>query len=92
MYSTVMDVAVTDLRAHLSEWLARASEGEDVVITDRGVPVARLVGLTTTATLERLTAEGVIGRPVTAQRPRATGRPRPRARRPVADQVSDQRR
>ena len=44
-----MDVAVTDLRAHLSEWLDRVREGDEVVITDRGVPVARLVGLTTTA-------------------------------------------
>jgi prevent-host-death family protein len=87
-----MDVAVTDLRAHLSEWLDRAREGDEVVITDRGVPVARLVGLTTTTTLERLTAEGVIGRPATTRRPRASGRPRARARRPVADIVSDQRR
>jgi prevent-host-death family protein len=87
-----MDVAVTDLRAHLSEWLDRARQGDDVVITDRGVPVARLVGLTATAALERLTAEGVISRPATARRPRASGRPRPRARRPVADLVSDQRR
>jgi prevent-host-death family protein len=87
-----MDVAVTDLRAHLSEWLDRARRGDDVVITDRGVPVARLLGLTTTATLERLTAEGVIGRPSAAARPRASGRPRPRPRKPVADLVSDQRR
>jgi prevent-host-death family protein len=87
-----MDVAVTDLRAHLSEWLERAREGTELVITDRGVPVARLLGLTTTTTLERLTAEGVIGRPAVAQRPRASGRPRPRARRPVAEIVGDQRR
>ena len=87
-----MDVTVTDLRAHLSSWLERARDGDDVVITDRGVPVARLTGLTTTATLERLTADGVIGRPATARRPRASGRTRPHARRPVADIVSDQRR
>lgn len=87
-----MDVAVTDLRAHLSEWLDRARHGDEVVITDRGVPVARLLGLTTTATLERLTAEGVIGRSAATPRPRASGRPRPRPRRTVADIVSDQRR
>lgn len=62
------------------------------MITDRGVPAARLTGLTTTATLERLTADGVIGRPATARRPQASGRTRPPARRPVADIVSDQRR
>jgi antitoxin (DNA-binding transcriptional repressor) of toxin-antitoxin stability system len=62
------------------------------VITDRGVPVARLLRLTTTATLERLTVGGVIGRPAAAQRPRASGRTRPRPRRPLADIVSEQRR
>jgi prevent-host-death family protein len=92
VYDESMDVAVTDLRAHLSEWLERARGGDEVVITDRGVPVARLLGLTTTATLERLAADGVIGRPAAAQRPRASGRPRPRPRRPLADIVSEQRR
>jgi prevent-host-death family protein len=87
-----MDVTVTDLRAHLSAWLTRARGGEDVVITDRGVPVARLTGLATAATLERLAAEGVISQPATAQRPRAVGRARPRPRRPLSAIVSDQRR
>lgn len=92
MYASGMNVTVTDLRAHLSSWLERARNGDDVVITDRGVPVARLTGLATAGTLERLTAEGVIGRPATAQRPQASGRTRPRARRALADIVSDQRR
>jgi prevent-host-death family protein len=87
-----MDVTVSELRAHLSSWLGRARDGEEVVITDRGVPVARLTGLATTTTLERLTAEGVIGRPATSRRPGAAGRARPRPRRPLADIVSDQRR
>ena len=58
-----MDVAVSDLRAHLSEWLDRARAGEEVVVTERGVPVVRLLGIGATETLERLTAEGVIARP-----------------------------
>jgi prevent-host-death family protein len=87
-----MNVNVTELRAHLSTWLERAREGHDVVITDRGVPVARLTGVATTDTLERLTAEGVISRPAASHRPQATGRPRPRPRHPLADTVSDQRR
>jgi prevent-host-death family protein len=87
-----MNVAISDLRAHLSEWLDRARRGEDVIVTDRGLPVARLLGLSSTATLERLAAEGVIGRPARADRPIASGRTRPRARRPVAEIVSEQRR
>ena len=85
-----MDVAVSELRAHLSEYLDRAREGTEVVITDRGVPIARLLGLTATATLERLAADGVIAR-AAAPRPRASGQPRPRSA-AVAAIVSDQRR
>jgi prevent-host-death family protein len=54
-----MDVAVSEPRAHLSDYLDRARAGDEVVITDRGVPVARLLGLTATATLERLAADGI---------------------------------
>jgi prevent-host-death family protein len=92
MYILGMDVPVTELRAHLSDWLDRVRGGEEVVITDRGVPVARLTGLTSTAILQRLAADGVIGRDVPARRPAASGQPRPRSRRPVSQYVSDQRR
>jgi hypothetical protein len=47
-----------------------------VIVTDRGLPAARLPGLSTTTTIEQLTAEGVTGRP---ERPRR------------ADLVSEQR-
>ncbi len=87
-----MDVAITELRANLSVWLDQARSGHEIVITDRGVPVARLLGLTTTPMLERLTAEGVISRPGSARRPTASGRPRPRPRRPLSDIVSEERR
>ena len=86
-----MDVAVSEFRAHLSHWLERVREGDEVVITDRGVPVARILGLATTPALEQLTRQGVIARPERRRRPTATGRPRPRSRRPVADVVSEQR-
>lgn len=86
-----MDVAVTELRANLSAWLGRAADGEEVVVTERGTPVVRLVGIDTAPTLERLTEEGVISRPPDPIRPRATGRRRPRSGRPVADIVREQR-
>jgi len=60
-------------------------------VTERGVPVARILGLTTGSTLERLIEQGVIARPARHERPTATGRDRPRARRPVSDIVSEQR-
>src|SRR5437660_6972610 len=90
--SVNLDVGVTELRAHLSAWLERARGGDEIVVTDRGVPVARLVGLATTPTLERLAAEGKIAPAQAVPRPKASGRRRPRSRRPLADIVREQRR
>lgn len=40
-----MMAAVSEVKARLSEYLARVRGGEEVVITDRGRPVARLVAV-----------------------------------------------
>lgn len=87
-----MDVAVTELRAHLGQWIDMAREGNEVVITDRGTPVARIVALDSTPIIDQLTAQGVISRPSRSTRPVAGDRHRPRPKRPVADIVSEQRR
>jgi prevent-host-death family protein len=87
-----MDVAVSALRAQLSDWLARARRGEEIVITDRGVPVARLTGIAASDVIEQLSAEGLISRPARAQRPRASARRRVRASGSVSELVSAQRR
>lgn len=86
-----MDVAVSELRAHLGKWIDAAREGTDIVITDRGRPVARIVALDVTPIIDRLTEQGVIARPSRPTRPVAGGRRRPAPRRPVADIVSDHR-
>ncbi len=92
VYGWEMDVAVTELRAHLGRWIDAARDGNDVVITERGVPVARIVALDSTSVIDRLTEQGVISRPATPTRPIAGDRQRPVPTRPVADIVSDQRR
>ena len=58
-----MDVAVTELRAHLGKWIDAARDGNDIIITDRGTPVARIVALDSSPVIERLTAQGIISRP-----------------------------
>lgn len=87
-----MDVAVTELRARLSHWLGRVRNGDEVVVTDRGVPVARIVGLDSSSIIESLHEQGVIAKPALPDRPTATGRPRPTPRRAVSDLVGEQRR
>jgi prevent-host-death family protein len=42
---TTHHVSIGRLKARLSEYLRRVKTGEEVVVTDRGKPVARLVGL-----------------------------------------------
>jgi prevent-host-death family protein len=89
-YHAGMDVAVSALRANLSEWLDRARAGDEIVVTDRGMPVARLTGIGSTPLLERLTAEGVIGRPGQPLRSKVAGRARPKARGSLAGLLADQ--
>ena len=92
VYTDPMEVPVSELRAHLSEWIGRARSGEEVIVTDRGIPVVRLLGIDSAPLLEQLMEEGVIGRPPAGHRPRAVADPRVRARGSVADIVSEQRR
>jgi len=49
--------SVADLKARLSEFIAAAKRGEDVIITDRGKPVARLTALPDQAGIEAHWAE-----------------------------------
>jgi len=39
----MQQVKITDLRAHLPEFLKKVSSGEEIQITSHGKPVARLV-------------------------------------------------
>ncbi|HZI98900.1 MAG TPA: type II toxin-antitoxin system prevent-host-death family antitoxin [Actinomycetales bacterium] len=87
-----MDVAVSALRAELATWIERARAGEEVVVTDRGVPVARLSPIDAAPLIDRLTRDGVLSKPTRSERPRASKASRVSARGPVAELVGEQRR
>lgn len=57
-------VAVSDLKARLSAWIRRVGRGEQIVVTDRGRPVARLSALTDDEAdgLDDLAAQGLLTR------------------------------
>lgn len=56
---------IADLKARLSEYLAKVRAGDEVVVTDRGTPIARIVPLTTAgAGWEELERAGLLRRPV----------------------------
>ena len=57
-----MRVGIRDLKAHLSEYIARVREGENLIVTDRGTPVARIEPLRTTKLPAKLQADIDSGR------------------------------
>ena len=58
-----MEVGVRELRDNLSKWIAKARRGQDVVITERGKPVARLTRYGESPALQRLIEEGRVTLP-----------------------------
>ncbi len=92
MYACWMvDVAISRLRAELSGWIGHVRAGDEVVVTDRGVPVARLLPINAAPLIEQLTEQGILGRPQRAERPDAQRVVRARATEPVSDLVGEQR-
>ena len=55
-----MKVGIRELKAHLSQYVRMAAAGENVIVTARGKPVARLVSLGGTSMVERGIEEGWI--------------------------------
>lgn len=85
------EVGVAQLRRELKDWLDRAQSGDEVVITERGRPVARLSGIDIAPLLDRLTEQGQISSAPDTARPTARGRQRVKAEGSVADLVVDER-
>lgn len=87
-----MEVTISTLRAELASWIERARDGGEIVVTDRGTPVARLTSVETAPLIEQLTQRGVLSRPSQPGRPTARGASRVHARGPVAELIGEQRR
>ena len=84
-----MEVGVRELRNHLSRYLERVRAGNELVVTDRGHAIARVVPVESERTLDRLIAEGV----VTPARQKKSRVPEPiKTKSTVSDLVGEQRR
>jgi len=66
-YNCFVDVGIRELRAGLSRYVARVKEGEEIVVTEHGRPVAKLVPLNGERKRDRLIREGVL---IPARRPK----------------------
>ncbi|MGI8792414.1 MAG: type II toxin-antitoxin system Phd/YefM family antitoxin [Acidimicrobiales bacterium] len=83
------EVGIRELRDHLSRYLDRVQDGEEVVVTDRGRAIALLLPMNGERTIDRLIANGL----VTPARQPSRARPKPlKTAGPVSDLVTEQRR
>jgi prevent-host-death family protein len=85
------EVGIRELKNSLSKYIERVRNGEEVIVTDRGRPVARLSALNEVDDrLTELVAAGIVRAPVSRQRHKPESRIAAKA--PVSDLVADQRR
>lgn len=83
-----MEGGVRDLRDHLSRYLERVQAGDEVVVTDRGRAIARVLPMGGGRTIDQLIARGLITPAKQAKR----NRPRSlKTAGPVSDLVTEQR-
>jgi prevent-host-death family protein len=85
------EVGVRDLKNNLSRYLDRVQRGEEIIVTERGRPVARLSSLDHPSDrLAALVASGAVRPPRSHQRQRPARRIK--AKGSVSDLVAEQRR
>ena len=84
-----LEVGVRELRNHLSRYLDRVRDGDEVVVTDRGRAIARVVPIGAERVLDRLIAEGIV---TAARQPKRQAAKPIKAKGIVSDLVGEQRR
>lgn len=84
------EVGIAELRQALKSWIARVQGGDEVVITERGKPVARLTAVGVPTVLDQLVAEGRLSLP-TQSRPSARNVKRVEASGPTSGYVTHDR-
>jgi prevent-host-death family protein len=73
-YNASVEVGIRELRAHLSRYLDLVRKGEEIVVTDRGTPIARISAANGRSRIDELIAAGVI-EPAPNKGPRKVPKP-----------------
>jgi prevent-host-death family protein len=85
-----MEVGIRDLRNHLSRYLAGVARGDELVVTDRGKAVARILPIDVPPSIDRLMAEGLVH--PSSGVPRSRPIQRIKTRQPISGLIAEQRR
>lgn len=83
-------VGMSEVRRHLSGYVKRARDGEEVIVTLYGTPVARIVPVAGPRSYDHLVAGGIIEPAPASKRTRPAQRVS--TQNPVSELVHDQRR
>lgn len=86
-----LEVGVRELRDHLSRWLDQVKDGHEIVVTERGRAVARMVPTSRPSRLDALIELGIVTPSADTRQP-AEALPGARASGSVAEFVREQRR
>jgi prevent-host-death family protein len=84
----VAKIGICELRSDLSKFLNRVREGEELIVTNRGVAIAKVVPIDDRGVHDTLVSDGLIEPSDVAKRPRPATRMAPTA--PVSTLVADQ--
>ena len=84
-----MEVGVRDLRNNLSRYLDRVRNGEEIVVTEHGRAIARVLPTGRERVLDQLIAEGLVTR---ARRPKQPAGKPTKTKGTASDLVAEQRR
>lgn len=84
------EVGIRELRNHLSKYLDRVRAGEELVVTDRGTAVARILPMDEPRPFDRLVRDGLVEPAPSMARQRPSRRAK--TKETVSDLVADQRR
>ena len=66
----VVKVGVRELRENLRSWLDRVKNGDEVIVTERGEPIARLAAFEQRSKLDELIVRGIVRPPLRSKRQR----------------------
>jgi prevent-host-death family protein len=85
-----VEVGIRELRAHLSRYLDQVRDGEEIVVTDRGTPIAKISPANGRSRIDELIAAGILTPPVN-KGPRSVPTPM-KIKGGISDLVDEQRR
>lgn len=87
----VIEVGVTEFRSDLRRWIDQVKSGEEIVLTERRTPIARITGINALPVIEQLERDGLIRGPRNKSRTKASGRKRVPVKGSVSEIIMQQR-